>query len=178
MGIWGGLFSERPGVLLWSQGWGADGVLPRVWVGKRWSSQVCSVLGSRILTASPGFPFLRLQPTDLSPDPPLPSREGERALEGWDCTGAELPVGSVGRKVKSRGSEPQTSRRGSSCWCPPACGWLAAAYTKNWTFCSAYKTCKLFLHRPPALGVFALWFPPSPTPLRSSSSRGRISCFF
>lgn len=35
--------------------------------------------------------------------PQLPSQEEDRALEGWDCMGAELLLGSRGGKVKAAG---------------------------------------------------------------------------
>lgn len=114
----------------------------------------------------------------LLPPPPNhrpPSREGELAL------GAGLPLAPGGRKAKSRGSEAQTSRRGSSDGSPPAGGGRCSSRSSHQrpaagSFCSAYQTCKLFLHPSPALGVFALSSPLLHPP--SSSSLGRLSCFF
>ena len=95
MEIWGGLFRERLGALLWSGGQGLA-ALPGVGRLKPALSRV--IASSLLLLASPSS----------ASKPQTPSRAGEPAL------GAGLPLAPGGRKAESRGPEAQSSRRGSS----------------------------------------------------------------
>lgn len=111
--------------------------LAHVGAGKRCLSQVRSFLGYCILTASPGFPFLCLQPADLlSPDPPTPFPG-----RGPGAGGLGLHGGGAASRVprwesEGSGSEAQTARLGSSCrsLLAAAISAAATAHTPNWIF--------------------------------------------
>nr|XP_012417955.1 PREDICTED: uncharacterized protein LOC105757447 [Odobenus rosmarus divergens] len=117
-------------------------------MGKGCTSQVSAVWGCSIRAASPGCPPSASNPQTFSPPSPLPSREEEPALEGWDCTrrGGAGGAASLARRWESEEQRVRGIDLASGLLRRPGPSSLRRSLQprqllpRAGSFCSAYKT--------------------------------------